>query len=69
MSFSPRNGEIILKFKTIGGDGEEECFSPRNGEIILKGNTVRCGTLMSYPARFSPRNGEIILKGHPLETV
>ena len=36
MSFSPRNGEVILK-KTLNMLGRSELsFSPRNGEVILK---------------------------------
>ena len=36
-SFSPRNGEIILKVDFKFVQFREVCFSPRNGEIILKG--------------------------------
>ena len=36
-SFSPRNGEVILKtLESRGNELIRECFSPRNGEVILK---------------------------------
>ena len=61
--FSPRNGEIILKFlySNYGKDYFSR-FSPRNGEIILKVNALE-KRMASHC--FSPRNGEIILKGTP----
>ena len=35
-SFSPRNGEVILKeIRKVAFD-LNVCFSPRNGEVILK---------------------------------
>ena len=36
MSFSPRNGEIILKDIMFFQKVYSSRFSPRNGEIILK---------------------------------
>ena len=39
LSFSPRNGEVILKVSSSERNKrEEESFSPRNGEVILKRN-------------------------------
>ena len=35
-SFSPRNGEVILKRKIRPFLPWSTCFSPRNGEVILK---------------------------------
>ena len=47
MSFSPRNGEIILKLTFDNReDYELECFSPRNGEIILKSAVMVTITLI-----------------------
>ena len=59
MSFSPRNGEVILKAPTCQGMWRQPCFSPRNGEVILKEVSIR---QIEEPGRFSPRNGEVILK-------
>ena len=37
LSFSPRNGEVILKLKVLVAKTEGAAsFSPRNGEVILK---------------------------------
>ena len=36
-SFSPRNGEVILKYEVLNGSLKDASFSPRNGEVILKG--------------------------------
>ena len=57
--FSPRNGEIILKFDYFRKSKIFQRFSPRNGEIILK---IRHILLRIVWHSFSPRNGEIILK-------
>ena len=35
-SFSPRNGEVILKKTNSSGFCVRRSFSPRNGEVILK---------------------------------
>mgnify|MGYP000976488273 CR=1 FL=1 len=59
LSFSPRNGEIILKAAVAAEEARLESFSPRNGEIILKDSTALCTLKLQC---FSPRNGEIILK-------
>ena len=59
-SFSPRNGEVILKptgLKFI--DPWESGFSPRNGEVILK---AKKEADILVKKGFSPRNGEVILK-------
>ena len=58
--FSPRNGEVILKFTFSSWENLDwQGFSPRNGEVILK-MAKRC----HYHGikSFSPRNGEVILK-------
>ena len=35
-SFSPRNGEVILKYLVVLMLKFQVSFSPRNGEVILK---------------------------------
>ena len=35
-SFSPRNGEVILKTMKVSIRLSHDGFSPRNGEVILK---------------------------------
>ena len=59
-SFSPRNGEVILKIYEDYRRKRENCFSPRNGEVILK--VVMPSAPHVDGASFSPRNGEVILK-------
>ncbi len=59
MSFSPRNGEVILKNAVIKMAERVPGFSPRNGEVILKKVPEVCHT---FSKCFSPRNGEVILK-------
>ena len=62
LSFSPRNGEVILKpQKTLGDGGYTKSFSPRNGEVILKLLSKKEEKLWQC---FSPRNGEVILKAN-----
>ena len=64
MSFSPRNGEIILKaMNSEYTDNNGVSFSPRNGEIILKEYILGD---QDFEESFSPRNGEIILKDEAL---
>ena len=54
LSFSPRNGEVILKPLSSKCIVLIQSFSPRNGEIILK---VHMQTLRISNPSFSPRNG------------
>ena len=58
-SFSPRNGEVILKAKEVRAHRRVFGFSPRNGEVILK---VEENSFRDFEGGFSPRNGEVILK-------
>ena len=58
-SFSPRNGEVILKRIKLEMMVQLVRFSPRNGEVILKDVQLIFFLLL---AGFSPRNGEVILK-------
>ena len=58
--FSPRNGEIILKFGMIPINTWICCFSPHNGEVVI--NELTYQPSLTLQARFSPRSGEIILK-------
>ena len=58
-SFSPRNGEVILKLLQKMSTTRQVRFSPRNGEVILK---FYIKNPIGSIASFSPRNGEVILK-------
>ena len=61
--FSPRNGEVILKYECVLWVIHTDRFSPRNGEVILKSLNSLYNAV--NPRRFSPRNGEVILKATP----
>ena len=58
-SFSPRNGEVILKWQSTGPLTMDTMFqSPQWGSNSKAGQYA----ILGQPSGFSPRNGEVILK-------
>ena len=56
LCFSPRNGEIILKYPGLYDGEDKHSFSPRNGEIILKEKLTKEASMVS--AFQSPQWGD-----------